>query len=438
MLESIGAIWTYLQCEASVPYARAMADYRNSRVAGLRGVLTWTALVAIGLVITGCSDGSAAPGGSPASPEVPATEPDAGPGEQSGGQGEPGSGEGETPSSAPLPDGELVAAAPSDLAIGVAVAGGGHHAAGALARASALADATYAGLVAANFTSVSPENQLKWEWVRPERDTFDFEAADALVDFAESNGLEVRGHTLLWHSQNPAWLTAQEFTDAELRELLRDHIATVVGRYAGQIAQWDVANEIFDDEAKLRMEENPFIARFGIEIVADAFRWAHEADPDALLFLNDYSIESLGAKSDAYFELAQDLLADGVPLHGMGFQGHLSMAYPKPGTMTANFSRFADLGLEVAVTEADVRMSVDDDGAASAGDLAVQSEYFVELLDACLAVESCRSFTVWGLGDAYSWVPHFFSGEGAATLLDDEFAVKPAFTALAERLAAGR
>ena len=370
-----------------------------------------------GLALAGCSDVG---GGAESSSESPATEPDAG-------QSSP----------APLPAGELVEAAPADLAIGVAVAGGGHHLDAGLGGGSALADATYADLVATNFTSVSPENQLKWEWVHPERDTYDFEAGDELVEFAEAHGLEVRGHTLLWHSQNPAWLTSADLTDDELREVLRDHIETVVGRYAGRIAQWDVANEIFDDSAALRDEENPFIERFGIEIVADAFRWAHEADPEALLFLNDYSIESLGPKSDAYFELVQDLLADDVPVHGMGFQGHLSMLYPKPGGMTENFARFADLGLQVAVTEADVRMAVDG-GTASAEDLAAQGDYYVEMLDACLAVATCQSFTVWGLSDAFSWVPYFFEGEGAALLLDDDYAVKPAYSALVELLAAGR
>ena len=301
-------------------------------------------LAVAGLALVGCSDVGRGTG---ASSEAPASETDGSDGADgaAGSVGADGVDGADAPSSAPLPAGELVAATPPDLAIGVAVAGGGHHLEAELGSASALANETYAGLVAANFTSVSPENQLKWEWVHPQRDTYDFEAADELVDFAQAHGLDVRGHTLLWHSQNPAWLTSTELTDDELREVLREHIETVVGRYAGRISQWDVANEIFDDSAALRTEENPFIARFGVEIVADAFRWAHEADPDALLFLNDYSIESPGPKSDAYFELAQELLADGVPLHGMGFQGHLSMAYPKPGGMTENLARFADLGL---------------------------------------------------------------------------------------------
>src|SRR5690606_8893836 len=126
-----------------------------------------------------------------------------------------------------LPAGELLAAAPDDLVIGMAIAGGGPHVDTPLGTRTALADETYAELVATNFSSVTPENQLKWEWVHPEPDRFDFEAADAIVDFAAANGQVVRGHALLWHSQNPAWLTAGDLSDTELRETLREHITTV-------------------------------------------------------------------------------------------------------------------------------------------------------------------------------------------------------------------
>lgn len=398
-------------------------------------------LAIVALFAAGCSsDGGA--GDSPAdaatSSAEPSPEPD-GYGSGPGGDGAgPGGSDEDDASSAPVrPQGELVAAAPHDLEIGMAVAGGGHHLDTDLGAGAALEDGSYAGILAANFTSLTPENQLKWEWLRPTRDEYDFAAADEIVEFAAEHDQVVRGHALLWHSQNPAWLEEGDFTDDELREILRDHITTVVGRYAGRIAQWDVANEIIGDDAQLRTEENVFLRRLGPEIVADAFRWAHEADPGALLFLNDYSIESPGPKSDAYYELAQELLADDVPLHGMGFQGHLSMAYGKPGGMTENLARFADLGLEVAVTEADVRMKTDD-GVPSSADLEAQGQYFVTMLDACLAVETCRSFTVWGMGDALSWVPFTFPGEGAATLLDEDLATKPAFWAVVERLEAGR
>ena len=149
--------------------------------------------------------------------------------------------------------------------------------------------------------------------------------ADAIVDFAEEHGQAVRGHALLWHNQNPDWLEQADLGADELRELLRDHIATVVGRYAGRIHQWDVANEIFDDRGELRLDDNLWLRELGPDVVADAFRWAHEADPGAELFLNDYNVESINVKSSAYLDLIRGLLADGVPVHGFGVQGHLGI-----------------------------------------------------------------------------------------------------------------
>ncbi len=330
--------------------------------------------------------------------------------------------------------------APKDFAIGTAVAGGGHHLSQDYPDPFT-SDAKYRRLLAAEFNSLTPENQLKWDFVHPERDVYNFGPTDAIVAFAERHKQVVRGHTLLWHSQNPAWLEQGDFTDEELREILREHIYTVVGRYAGRIQQWDVANEVFSDPwngpVQLR-QENIFIRRLGPGIIADAFRWAHDADPTAKLFLNDYAVENIGEKSDAYYELAKDLLAQGVPLHGMGFQAHLSMMYPYPHDLQQNLQRFADLGLETAITELDVRMVLGEDGKPTAQQLAQQADWYRWTLAACLAVEGCNSFTLWGFTDKYSWVPHFFQTEGAANVIWENFERKPAYYALQSTLAATR
>lgn len=321
--------------------------------------------------------------------------------------------------------------APDGVVIGSAAAGGGHFGTG---NDPFRVDPVYRDLLGAEFSSVTPENQLKWEYVHPARDTYDFDAADDVVAFAEERGMAVRGHTLLWHSQNPAWLEEGDLTRDELREVLREHITTVVGRYAGRIAQWDVANEIFDDAGRLRTEENIWLRELGPEVVADAFRWAHEADPDALLFLNDYNAESVNAKTDAYLELATDLLAQGVPVHGFGAQAHLSLEYGRPGDgVRESLQRFADLGLATAVTELDVRVELDGQ-PPSADELDRQAEYYRDVVAGCLAVEGCGSITVWGYTDRYSWVPSFFDGLGAATPTGEDYVRKPAYDALAEAL----
>lgn len=324
-------------------------------------------------------------------------------------------------------------AAPDGLVIGSAVAGGGHHYDEDYPDPFT-GDAPYRELLAAEFTSLSAENQMKWDHLRPDQDTYAFDDADAIVEFAQANGQVVRGHTLLWHSQNPDWLENGDFTADELRDILRDHVETVVGRYAGQIQQWDVANEIFDDNGNLRTQDNIWIRELGPEIIADAFRWAHEADPEAELYLNDYSVESVNAKSDAYYELSRELLADEVPLHGFSAQGHLSLQYGFPSDLEDNLRRFEELGLGTALTEVDVRMPLAEGAEPTEEQLRQQADYYVRTLEACLNLTSCGSYTVWGLPDRYSWVPVTFEGEGAATIYWDDLTPKPAYDALLETL----
>jgi len=298
-------------------------------------------------------------------------------------------------------------------------------------------------ILAAEFNSLTPENDMKWAEVHPEPGVYDFSGADAVMAFAQANGQEVRGHTLLWHGQNPQWVIAGSatWTCQEARDVLEDHITTVVGRYAGEIYQWDVANEIFQDDwdtggVRLRTEANPFLkacAADPVALIGDAFRWAHAADPEAVLFLNDYNAEGINNKTNAYYALAQELLADGVPLGGFGAQGHLSLMYGFDESIQANFERFAALGLQVAITEADVRMPLGDDGEPTAEQIALQAERYDKMLQACINVPACTSFTVWGFDDGRSWVPGVFD-EGYATIMTEEFEKKPAYYALLESL----
>jgi endo-1,4-beta-xylanase len=324
-------------------------------------------------------------------------------------------------------------AAPEGFFMGTAVAGGGHHLEQDYPDPFTH-DREYRNVLRHQFSSVSPENQMKWEFIHPEQDRYDFGAADAIVDFAERNRQVVRGHTLLWHSQNPAWLEEGDFTDEELRAILHDHITTVVGRYAGQIQQWDVANEIFDDQGNLRTQDNIWIRELGPDIIADAFRWTHEADPEAQLFFNDYGVESDNPKSDAYYALTQELLAQGVPVDGFSVQAHLSTRYGFPGDLEQNLRRFDALGLETAVTELDVRMDLPENGEPTDAQLRQQADYYQRALSACLAVDDCNSFTIWGFTDRYSWVPVFFEGQGSATVMTEDFERKPAFYALQSTL----
>jgi endo-1,4-beta-xylanase len=307
----------------------------------------------------------------------------------------------------------------------------------------------YAAILAEQFSVVTPGNAMKWGSVEPTSGVFDWSDADTLVSFAEQNGQLVRGHTLLWHNQLPDWLTTGvangTITSTQLMGLLEQHIFTEVGRYQGRIWQWDVANEFFTDSDPSGINPNDFwISSLGPGIIPQAFRWAHEADRDALLFYNDYNIageDGTNAKSDAVYAWLQQMLDQGVPIHGVGNQGHLDTQYGFSGTqMTEDLQRYASLGLRVAITEADVRTFVDGpDTQVPTDHLAVfaQPYEFSQMLKAALAVPECISFTVWGFGDADSWVPGFFTGEGYATLYDVNLQPKLAYYNLLEDLQLG-
>jgi endo-1,4-beta-xylanase len=298
-------------------------------------------------------------------------------------------------------------------------------------------DATYRDRIATEFNSVTAENVMKWDTIEPQPGQLNFGPGDELVDFARSNGQKVRGHVLLWHNQLPGWLTqgvaSGDITASELRDILRRHVTDVVSHYKGRIYQWDVVNEVIDDNANLR--DTIWLQQLGPGYIADVFRWAHKADPKAKLYLNDYNVEGINAKSDAYYELAQQLLAQRVPVHGMGVQGHLGVQFGffPASNVAENLSRFEDLGLETSVTEADVRMIMPPDTAK----LQAQAQGYNTLMQGCLLARRCTSFTVWGYTDKYSWVPGFFTGEGAANILDESFGSKPAYQALQATLALG-
>jgi endo-1,4-beta-xylanase len=280
-------------------------------------------------------------------------------------------------------------------------------------------EAGYRDKVAYEFNSVTPEDQ-KWPRLEPVRGQYDWSGLDAIVDFAGQHNQMVRGHTLVWHSAVPAWLQDGDFSTAEVRSILQQFITETVSRYAGRIQVWDVVNEAFNDDGTLR-QDSFWYQRLGAGYIADAFRWAHAADPDARLYINDYNIERINSKSTALYDYVRDLRAEGVPIHGVGFQNHITINNDL-ASFTDNLQRFANLGLDVAVTEMDVRMQ-----SPTTANLALQAQRYDTALRGCLAVVRCVSFTVWGFTDARSSVPVWAPGWGWATLMDTELRPKPAY-----------
>ncbi len=291
-------------------------------------------------------------------------------------------------------------------------------------------DNRYAELLGREFSILTPENVMKFETIHPRKDAFDFHEADLLVDFAQTHNMQVRGHTLVWHRQLPNWLSQGNYSRDELISILRSHIQTVVGHYRGRVAVWDVVNEAVDENGSLR--DSIWLRGIGPEYIDLAFRWAHEADPEARLFYNDYCGEGLGPKSDAIYALVQGMRQRGVPIDGVGFQMHLSLdALVSPKDVSSNINRISKVGLEVHVTEMDVRIK----GSPSADDLAAQARVYSDILQNCLDSENCTEFSTWGFTDRYSWIPSHFPGYGAPLILDGSYRPKPAYNAMMDLLA---
>ncbi len=339
------------------------------------------------------------------------------------GVGDEGAGSGQPGAIAAEPDGPAlrVLAAPRRMLIGAAVA------------ADTLRDdRRYAQTLARNYNAVTPENAMKWDTIHPEEHRYDFAAADSIVRFARRHGMAVRGHTLVWYRQVPSWVTDRSWTRPELEQVLHDHIRRVVGHYRGKIAQWDVVNEAFDDQGQLR--DSVWMQVIGPEYIDLAFRWAHEADPGAKLFYNDYDLEFPGPKARAVNALVRDLQARGVPIDGVGIQAHeLTVRPPSRDKIEAALQEYADLGLDVGITELDVGIYL----PSSPEKLDEQANVYTNVLDACLAVTRCRTFVTWGFTDRYSWIPGELPGFGDALPFDRSYQPKPALTSLRRGLARG-
>ncbi len=299
----------------------------------------------------------------------------------------------------------------------------------------------YRQILGDEFSVIEPENGMKFASIHPRPDTgpnpYDFVGPDALVAFAKSHKIKVRGHTLVWHSQQPRWVTNGSLTPVELSSILRKHIQTVVGRYRKSIYAWDVVNEAFNDNGSLRSTvwfDHPGIGfeHQGTAYIEQAFRWAREADPRAKLFYNDYSAETIDPKSDAIFAMAQDFKKRHVPLDGIGLQMHCDLSFSRPEVLRsfeANMQRIADLGLDIHITELDIRLH--DDTSAS---LSAQAELYSKIIQICRRQPRCTLIQFWGFTDKHTWIPGFYRGQGWPLLWDSQYVKKPAYESVLSNL----
>jgi len=279
----------------------------------------------------------------------------------------------------------------------------------------------YMNTLVGEFNMFFPGNDLKFMNVQPTRGVFNFAMADSIVAYAEAHGKKVRGHCLIWHSysQNPKWLTdkwygASPWTRAELIAIMKSHITTVVSRYKGRITEWDVVNEgiSLGDGHPNGLRKSPWQSIIGDDDIDSAFVWAHRADPSAYLYFNEYGAEGAisteYAKRDSVYNLAKRLLSRGIPIHGVGLQGHFGN-YVNTGAISGNIKKLGELGLRVSITELDM-MNTSNLPANWKG-----------MINACLDNYNCTTFATWGIDDLHSW-----KGKDCGCLIWDSLFVKKA------------
>lgn len=242
---------------------------------------------------------------------------------------------------------------------------------------------SYSDILKTEFNMLVCENAMKWTGTENSQGKFTFSGGDQVYNFSASNGMKMRGHTFVWHAQTPQWV--QSLNRDQMLKAMKTHIDSVGGHYKGKILEWDVVNEAVSAGASSFWQKT-----IGTGFIDSAFVYAHEADPDAYLYYNDYGGEGTGGKGDQIYNMVKDMKAKGIPIHGVGLQCHFSNSINK-SSISANIKRLGELGLRVSCTEIDIA-NTSSNGTP-----------WKELMEACLENYNATSFVPWGISDAASW-----------------------------------
>ncbi|WP_242696161.1 endo-1,4-beta-xylanase [Longitalea luteola] len=300
-----------------------------------------------------------------------------------------------------------------------------------------------AQLITAQFNSITPENAMKMGPIHPREDFYNWTLADSIVHFAQRHGMKVRGHALCWHEQTPDWFfkdaSGKTVSKEVLLQRLKDHITTVVNRYKGKIYAWDVVNEAVDDDSSRILRNSLFHQICGDEFIVKAFEYAHAADPDAVLFYNDYNTER-PEKRERIYKLLKKLVDAKVPIHGVGLQGHWSVFEPSEDELRTAIERYSSLGLKVQVTELDVSVypweknrrakRPGENDSFTAEREQQQLEQYKKLFRIFRDYKNViTGVTFWGVSDRRTWLDEYpvHGRKNYPTLFDQQLKPKKAF-----------
>ena len=310
---------------------------------------------------------------------------------------------------------------------------------GAINISNIMEDKKLKKITSQEFSSITATNDMKMYSIASSQGSYNWTKVDALVAFTEQNNQRLFGHALVWHHGLPGWIKKRALKDNPwFKKFYKEYIQTVVGRYKGKVAAWDVVNEALATEGKDGMRKTFFLEQLGPDYIADAFRFAHEADPDALLFYNDFNLERDTIKVNNAIALIEKLKTEGVPIHGIGLQTHLRMDIPDALIADA-FKKFAATGLQVHLSEVDIIFNKHND--TQNGGVQIFNELTEEMKTA--QAEKYRSLaklykenipaaqqfgiTFWDFTDRDTWINGFFNLNDWPTIYDKNLEPKPAY-----------
>ncbi len=289
-------------------------------------------------------------------------------------------------------------------------------------------NSAYREVVTTEFNSLTAETAMKTATLHPQQNTFNWTDADYLIEFARQNNKRIHGHTLIWHQSLPSWITNFQGDAAAWEDLFKTHIQTIVSHFKGKVVSWDVVNEAFDDDGTLR--NSLWLQKLGPDYIARAFQYAHEADPDALLFYNDYGHEYGPTKRTAILNMVNDLKSRSIPVNGIGLQMHTR--YTMADNNLANaINTAAQTGLKVHISELDIAMNPDNNQnltfTASLADQQAQKYKFIVKTYNAIPKSQQFGITTWNVSDADSWIPGNYNRPDWPLPFDNAYKKKPAY-----------